>query len=169
VRTATAADIPAVRDLERRAGEPFRAIGLPTIADDEPPAVADLVAAVDRGRITVIDGTGAGEPDLVAWLWLSEADGDLFIEQVSVDPSCRGRRLGTALIGHAVNLARAAGRPGVGLTTFRTVPWNAPLYRRLGFSELTDDELGPDLRQIRDAERAAGLDVAPRVAMRRTV
>lgn len=42
-------------------------------------------------------------------------------------------------------------------------------FRSVGLSAIADDELGPDLRRIRDAEQAAGLDVSPRVAMRRTV
>jgi len=55
--------------------------------------------------------------------------------------------------------------PAVTLTTFEDVPWNAPLYRHLGFRELRDDELGPGLRAIRDRETAHGLDPARRVSM----
>jgi hypothetical protein len=41
------------------------------------------------------------------------------------------------------------------------------LYRRYGFDDLGDDELGPELLEIRAGERVRGLDVQPRVAMRR--
>jgi hypothetical protein len=56
--------------------------------------------------------------------------------------------------------------PAITLTTFTDVPWNGPLYRHLGFRVLTDDELGPELRALRDRETAHGLDPAQRACMR---
>ncbi|MDN5582421.1 GNAT family N-acetyltransferase [Corynebacterium sp. AOP34-AQ2-28] len=156
--------------MERRAGEPFRTVGLDVVADDDPPGVAELTAAVDAHHVLVVDGAGDGFTHLVAWLWVGLADGDLLIEQVSVDPSCRGRRLGTRLIALAVEHARARGFPGVCLTSFVDVPWNGPLYRSLGFLPLDASDLRPDLRPdlhaVRAAEQDAGLDVAPRAAFR---
>ncbi|HIW92232.1 MAG TPA: GNAT family N-acetyltransferase [Candidatus Corynebacterium avicola] len=165
MRTAILDDVEEIRSLERRAGAPFRDVGLDAIADDDPPDVGELSAAVGDGAVFVVDAPAR----LAAWLWLGRADGDLLIEQVSVDPANRGRRTGTRLVEYAVTLAREAGLPGVCLTTFSEVPWNAPLYRRLGFVELAPAELGDDLRRIRDAETAAGLDISPRIAMRRPV
>jgi hypothetical protein len=55
------------------------------------------------------------------------------------------------------------------LTTFSDVPWNAPLYRHLGFRVLDDDDIGPELRARRADEAARGLDPASRVCMRRDV
>lgn len=142
------------------------------VADDDPPSCSELTAAVDAHRVLVIDGdsSGAGDSDLVAWLWVELADGDLLIEQVSVDPSCRGRRLGTRLISLAVKHAQDRGFPGVCLTSFLDVPWNGPLYRSLGFLPLDAadlrPDLRPDLRAVRAAEQDAGLDVAPRAAFR---
>lgn len=138
------------------------------VADDDPPSCSELTAAVDAHRVLVIDGhsSGAGDSDLVAWLWVGLADGDLLIEQVSVDPSCRGRRLGTRLISLAVKHAQDRGFAGVCLTSFLDVPWNGPLYRGLGFLPLDAANLGPDLRAVRAAEQDAGLDVAPRAAFR---
>jgi hypothetical protein len=49
------------------------------------------------------------------------------------------------------------------------VPFNGPLYERYGFAAIPDEEMGPQLARIRDGERAAGIDVAPRIAMRRPV
>ena len=53
------------------------------------------------------------------------------------------------------------------LTTFRHVPWNQPLYEHLGYRELTDGEIGPELRSLMAEEAAHGLDPALRVAMRK--
>lgn len=164
-RTALPEDVPAIRALERRAGVPFRALGLTAVAEDDPPGVAELTEAARGSRILVIDSTT--DPGvLVAWLWWGHADGDLLIEQVSVDPVCRGQRLGASLISRAVEIARGRGLPGVSLTSFVDVPWNGPYYRRLGFVELQESELGPELQRIRSAEKDAGLDLRPRAAYR---
>jgi hypothetical protein len=53
----------------------------------------------------------------------------------------------------------------VSLTTYVDVAWNGPYYQRLGFRYLRDDELGEQLRAIRDREAASGLDRWPRAAM----
>lgn len=171
IRRATTTDVRDIQALERRAGGLFRDIGLDAIADDNPPSDDDLSAAIGDGKIHVVDAptTSPDRPRLAAWLWLGQADGDLLIEQVSADPAFRGQRIGARLVEYAVALARETGVPGVCLTTFSEVPWNGPLYRRLGFVEVPPTELGDDLRRIRVAEGAAGLDVSPRIAMRRPV
>lgn len=163
-RQALLRDIPLIRDLERRAGEPFRALGLDSIADDEPPGEEELAGPVAEGEIRVID---EGRPDgrLSAWLWLLPLDDGLHIEQVSVDPEHRGRGLGSGLVRWALAHAAERGLPEVTLTTFADVPWNGPLYRRLGFRVVGKDEMKPQLRLIREVERDLGLDVLPRVAM----
>jgi GNAT superfamily N-acetyltransferase len=171
-RAAVVSDIRAIRDLERRAGAPFRDIGLDVVADDEPPAVDVLTGAVRSGDVLVVEdhsSTEALERGPIAWIWLSTADDDLLVEQVSVDPLYRGRRIGCALIGKAGDRARAQGLPGIVLTTFRDVPWNGPLYHRLGFRTLQDAEIGPELRAVRRTETEAGLDVLPRVCLRRQI
>ena len=62
--------------------------------------------------------------------------------------------------------ARRRGDHALTLTTFRDVEWNGPYYARLGFEPIPDEQLGPELRAIRDREQADGLDVLPRQAMR---
>jgi hypothetical protein len=49
------------------------------------------------------------------------------------------------------------------------VPWNAPLYRHLGFRDLDPGEVGPELAAVRDHEATLGLDPALRTCMRRPV
>ncbi|CAN5517152.1 GNAT family N-acetyltransferase [soil metagenome] len=61
--------------------------------------------------------------------------------------------------------AHEKGLDGLTLTTFRDVPWNAPYYRRLGFTDLPDTEWGPHLRAKVAREAAAGLSRWPRVVM----
>ena len=112
---------------------------------------------------------GADEP--VAYLLLAVVDGNGHVEQVSVRPDHAGRRLGARLLDAAAAWAEAHGLEALTLTTYAEAPWNGPYYERLGFRSLTDAELTPGLRRIREREAARphGLDRWPRVAMRRAL
>ncbi|MGW1023654.1 GNAT family N-acetyltransferase [Streptomyces sp. NPDC002577] len=168
IRLAAPAELPALQDIERAAGEPFRALGMTAVADDEPPDLEMLERFRRAGRAWVaLDAPGAGDP--VAYLLSATVDGAEYIEQVSVHPRAARRGIGRLLIEHTAQRARAQGLPALTLSTFADVPWNAPYYARLGFRILDDAELTPGLRKIRAAEAEYGLDRWPRVFMRRPV
>ncbi|MDN6619390.1 MAG: GNAT family N-acetyltransferase, partial [Corynebacterium variabile] len=57
MREAEVTDIPGIRDLERRAGAPFREVGLDAVADDEPPTAETLRIAVRKGEVFVVEDT----------------------------------------------------------------------------------------------------------------
>lgn len=134
------------------------------VADDEPPGIALLEEFRRAGRAWVAV-EGAGSP--VAYLLSEPVDGAEHVEQVSVHPRAARHRIGEALIEHAADRAREAGREALTLTTYTDVPWNAPYYARIGFRVLAEAELTPGLRKIRAHEAELGLDRWPRVAMRR--
>ncbi|MFJ9839357.1 GNAT family N-acetyltransferase [Kitasatospora sp. NPDC101155] len=163
IRAVTEDELPLLSELERAAGAPFAAIGMPEVAEDEPPAPEELAHYLEHGVALVAqapDGTIAG------YLLAEPVDGALHIEQVSVHPDHARRGIGRALIDH---LARHEGTdaPALTLTTFADVPWNAPYYARCGFRPLADAELTPGLREIRRKEAEYGLDRWPRLCMRR--
>jgi GNAT superfamily N-acetyltransferase len=163
IRPVTAAELPALQDIERAAGAPFRDLGMAAIADDEPPALQVLERYRRTGRAWV----AADERDRpVAYLVCEPVDGALHIEQVSVHPDAARRGVGRILLAYAVDRAREEGLTGLTLTTFTEVPWNAPYYTRLGFRVLGEAELTPGLREIRAHERELGLDRWPRACMR---
>ncbi|MET9574790.1 GNAT family N-acetyltransferase [Streptomyces massasporeus] len=165
-RLATRAELPALQDIERAAGAPFRDLGMPEIADDEPPALDELERYRRAGRCWVAVDEG-DEGDLPAAYLLAEpVDGALHIEQVSVHPRAARRGVGRALLAHAADRAREEGLTALTLTTFTDVPWNAPYYARLGFRPLPEADLTPGLRAIRATEAAHGLDRWPRLCMR---
>lgn len=163
VRPPTEHELPELREIERRAGRVFADVGLAVVADDEPPPVEALSGHLGAGTIWV--AVADGHP--VAYATASEVDGEGHLDQVSVDPEYSRRGIGRDLIERVCGWAAAQGLPAVTLTTYRDLPWNGPLYVRYGFEPLSDDELGAQLREIRAGERARGLDVQPRVAMRR--
>ncbi|MGV9270018.1 GNAT family N-acetyltransferase [Kitasatospora sp. NPDC003701] len=161
IRTATREELPLLCALERAAGAPFAAIGMPEIAQDEPPAPEELAHFLDEGvALVALDAGGAP----VAYLLAEPVDGALHIEQVSVHPGHARRGIGRALIEH---LAAGTDAPALTLTTFADVPWNAPYYARCGFRPLTAGEVTPGLREIRRREAEHGLDRWPRLCMRR--
>ncbi|MGW6062454.1 GNAT family N-acetyltransferase [Streptomyces sp. NPDC055189] len=172
IRPATSAELPALQDIERAAGEAFRPLGMAAIADDEPPAIDLLESFRAAGRAWVAaeedrhgDGDSDGTP--VAYLISEPVDTAEHIEQITVHPRAARLRIGQALIEHTAERAREEGREALTLTTFADVPWNAPYYARIGFRVLAEAELTPGLRKIRAHEAELGLDRWPRVAMRR--
>ncbi|CAL9573973.1 GNAT family N-acetyltransferase [Streptomyces sp. enrichment culture] len=163
IRDARPEDLPLLQDVERAAGEPFRALGMGAVADDDPPPLKALEAYRAAGRVRVADLDGRP----VAYLIRDDVDGAAHVEQVSVHPDAARRGVGRALIEDLAADAAARGVPALTLTTFADVPWNAPYYARLGFRALPEAELTDGLRAIRRAEAAHGLDRWPRLCMRR--
>jgi ribosomal protein S18 acetylase RimI-like enzyme len=157
-------DIAVAQEIERAAGVAFIDVGLPEIAADEPFSSDELQRYIDRGHAWVVAPDGGR---VMGYLVTDVVDGFLHIEQVSVHPDAAHQGLGRRLIEHVASVARAEGRAALTLTTFRAVPWNAPYYERCGFRVVAEDDLGPELRAVRDHEATLGLDPALRVCMRR--
>lgn len=165
IREATETELTLLQALERAAGEPFRALGMARIADDEPPSLDDLDGYRRAGRAWVATVPGDAAP--AAYLLWEPVDDAAHIEQVSVHPRAARQGVGRALIGHTAGQATGAGLRALTLTTFTDVPWNAPYYARIGFRTLAETELTPGLRAVRAHEAGLGLDEWPRVCMRR--
>ncbi len=162
IRPATAADGDVLIAIERAAGERFRDVGMPEIADADPGSLDELAGYAQRGNSWVaLDERGLA----IGYVLVDLVDGNVHVEQLSVMPAAQGSGVGRALLEHVARWASAGGAPALTLTTFREVPWNAPLYEHLGFRTLAEDELGRELRALRDAETAHGLDPAGRVCM----
>lgn len=166
IRLAHERDIGHLAEIERAAGEAFRGIGMPEIADDDPLPDDVLKHGVSAGLLWV-----AGDDELgslpVAYL-LAEALGQrVHIEQVTVHPDHARQGIGARLIDTCESWAMARGYTMLTLTTFRDVPWNAPYYRRLGFVDVPRDQYPEELGGIVQREHEAGLYRWPRVTMRR--
>lgn len=164
IRQATEADLPVLQDIERSAGQVFRSVGMADIANDEPPSLAELQRYRET-RMAWVSVDGEDRP--VAYMIAEMVDENLHIEQISVHSSYARRGIGRELLEHVASWAIARGIPALTLTTFTEIPWNAPYYERCGFRAITDAQSGPELRDIRKAEAARGLDRWPRTSMRR--
>lgn len=136
-RRATEADLPAIVRLladdklgkgRERAGDAvsdayvqaFRAI-------ERQPGNAVIVAEGDGGQVV-----GCLQLTLIPGLSRTGMTRGQ-IESVRIDRAWRGRKLGEAMIGHAVDLAREAGCGLVQLATDKARPDALRFYERLGF------------------------------------
>ncbi|MBN1172633.1 MAG: GNAT family N-acetyltransferase [Micromonosporaceae bacterium] len=166
IRAVNLDELTVLQDIERAAGQCFRDIGMPEVAEDEPLSTGELARYHHAGLAWAM-ANDADAP--VAYLIADRVDGNLHVEQVSVHPDSARRGVGRSLLDHLAVHARGEGAPALTLTTFTQVPWNAPYYARCGFQLMDDTRLTPGLRRIREREAARGMDRWPRACMRRAL
>lgn len=87
----------------------------------------------------------------------------LHIDEFDVMQGHQGRGLGRRMMEQVIVWARGQGVTNLTLTTFSSIPWNAPFYASFGFEPL-GAEAPDELRAILTREGARGLP--DRVAMR---
>jgi ribosomal protein S18 acetylase RimI-like enzyme len=148
-----------LREIERAAGARFRDIGMQEITEGEPTPATILEERAKHGQLFTArrnDGAIAG---FLIW---SPKDGLAYIEEISVDPAHAGHKLAARMIDRLCEDVRAR-FARVSLATFRDVPWNAPYYAKLGFTEMRQSP-GPDHDETwrRQAEH---LDMSRRLFM----
>lgn len=118
-----------------------------------------------------VAGADAYRPHLLAQtLWMVD-DGDdpvaflaaraegarLHVDELDVRQDRQGHGLGRRLLAHAADWARAHGFITMSLTTFRSIPWNAPFYARVGFREWDPTDAPASVRQALRNEAAKGM------------
>lgn len=161
IRPAVEADLPLLVRIEVEAGALFRTVGLDEVAD-HPVHEDDFRPALNEERTWVAEHDG----EVAGYVYAEVVDENTHIEQVSVSPDHAGHGIGAELVRFVEAWSRNAGRPATTLTTFKDVPWNAPYYQRLGYREMTADEVGPELAATMAHEASLpGIRAADRCAM----
>ncbi len=150
-------DLPRLVEVNSAAGARFAEHGL-VLPEDNP---ANELLAADHVLVAVA-------PHPVGFAILKKLDEHAHLGELAVHPDYGRRGIGTTLLRGSCDWAREQGYPAITLTTFVDIPWNAPWYAARGFTELAEDEWGPGLRDQWEAERAAGIMVAPRIVMIRS-
>lgn len=146
-RRADLEDVQSYVDIKRAAAGLYRDLGMSFEVDDER-ASRDWPEHVQQSSAWVWE-----EDDRVAaYLVLRRLSASLHIDQVTVHPDFAGRRIGAKLIEVANDHAVRLGQEQLSLTTFETVPWNAPYYVRLGFTTVPEHALSPEMSRILDEE-----------------
>jgi GNAT superfamily N-acetyltransferase len=131
---------------------------------DEPADAASLRQAVAEARLWVAaaDDASAGVVGFALGRWCGP---DTHLQELDVVPAWGRRGIGRRLVAAVVDWAAARGRARVTLTTFVSVPWNAPFYERLGFAVLPEPDWTDALRETWEHERSLGLPMEHRVVM----
>jgi len=132
-----------------------------------------LELAPGPGRAAVLEAPGfalvavdhADHP--VGFAHVLEFDARFHLEQLSVHPQAQRRGVGAALLAAAELAVVNRGASVLTLRTFADVPWNAPFYRRQGY---TDVDLPLAMSALFDAEERLGLlRSGPRVTLAKQV
>ena len=159
-------ELPA---LEVDAAQAFREVGLDAIADEALAAEDDsdddgyYAHALRLGRLWVAVDDRDGH--LVGFTAAEELDGEAYVAEISVRAAHARRGLGRRLMTALIDWARQQGYREATLTTFRDIPFNGPFYRNLGFREIEPGADRPELAAARQAEKDAGVEIKPRIAM----
>ena len=142
----------AAQALLAEQGVPLHDLSVPGGIEEPTTWLLALVAELD-GRIVGMARLSQLSPAL------------LCLDQVSVDPRCAHKGVGSGLLLRVADVARTLGYTAITGTTFRDVVFNGPFYERLGCVE--DPEPHPVMLERRRVERALGLDqLGARVVMR---
>lgn len=163
IRAARAEDYPTLQEIERAAGTLFRDVGMPEIADAEPYDDDQLASAT-----ALFVATGEDD-EPIGYAMVELVDGHAHLGQISVMPERHGQGVGTRLLDAVVDWAREQGHAEVTLTTFRDVPFNAPLYAKRGYVVVPDADWTDGLRELVAREATLGLEPSIRVVMSRPV
>jgi ribosomal protein S18 acetylase RimI-like enzyme len=156
IRLAGPEDLDGLADIADRADSLFRVSG------HDLPIVVAVEDAPEPKAVFL-----AGAPT-VGFAELGEVDGEAYLAELAVIPGQMRRGYGTALVEACCDWALEHGYQAMTLTTFADIAWNAPFYRRLGFTEVT--ELTAGFVAVRAREQQVGLDaVGRRIVMRRTL
>jgi GNAT superfamily N-acetyltransferase len=159
-------ELPLLPEIERRASELFLAFPFTAELPADPSPLSEFETAERQGLLWVarLRAPGVTPDEPVGFAMVEDFGPHLHLEEVDVLPEHGRQGLGTRLVREVLKLA-VTRRRAVTLSTFRSIPWNAPFYARLGFRELADDDWSPALADRMREEAARGLTPDLRIAM----
>ncbi|GAA4199484.1 hypothetical protein GCM10022252_51300 [Streptosporangium oxazolinicum] len=158
VRWARPEELAGLVAVELAADGVFAQVGITF-----PPGTTMIEEIDDPSRVLV-----AGDPP-IGFALFGPVDGQLHLDQLAVHPDHGRRGAGGRLLEAVCEHAASTGFAAVTLTTYRDVSWNAPWYARRGFAVLDSAEWGPELDELVRHERELGIEIVPRVVMRRVL
>lgn len=88
------------------------------------------------------------------------------LHEISVEADFQGMGIGRKLLNYLIAESIRIKIPEISLTTYRDVSWNAPLYERLGFEELMQEDMSNELATTLAGEILNGANPQNRIAMR---
>lgn len=163
IRSAEPDEFTKLGEIERSAGELFRAHGMDDVAEGATVAPEFAISFARSGIALVAEADGT----LAGFSLAASYDRDAHLYEVSVSRDFQGAGIGRKLVETVNGWAKEKGFKAITLSTFSDVPWNAPFYETLGFRKLGHFEWTPAFHVLRAHEEAAGLDVDRRCFMKK--
>ena len=161
LRDTRIADIFRLQKIERAAAELFRDSDLIDIDTMAVIPMGDHITSVETGISIVAEVEGR-----VAGFVMGEMHDEVaYLRELDVDPAYQRRGIGAQLVTAYVQAAKAKTATAIYLSTFRAPPWNAPFYRRMGFTDVAHADYLPWMTAM-EAAQASFLDISTRVFMR---
>jgi len=150
IRLATNADCKLLPGIAASAGRAFSEIGMADVADDAAPPATAWEPHCESGTLFV----AVDEADRPFGFLAAGAQGALlFIYELSVAFERQRQGAARALMAAAEAKAKQLNLFEVYLTTFCDVPFNRPVYAKLGYVVVSDHELPSVLSPVMEAER----------------
>lgn len=141
IRMGKPDDIPALQAIEKKARTVYASFAGFEFVAASPPIAADRL-------ISGITFVAEVSKSLVGLALVQPMDGALYLANISVLPDASNRGVGARLLEGVSTHARATRATAITLATFRIPPWNAPWFRRHGFTTMPESEVGAGLQAI---------------------
>jgi GNAT superfamily N-acetyltransferase len=120
--------------------------------------------SAESGRLFIAEDA-RGVP--VGFAAFEPADGQLYLDQLSVVRAAMKNGIGRALLRRVVQEARSTGHDFLWLTTYSHLAWNRPFYEREGLVVVPESECGPRIRHHIEDQRRFLPVPEERIAMRK--
>lgn len=130
-------------------------------ANSAPNAAPDLLAAIQAQLMWV----ATNDDQVIGFVFAEPCADGLYVRELSVAAPWQQRGHGSALMTTLIETARARGDKQLVLTTDRSLPWNAPFYRRIGFEIVEGSAIPGEAQRRLEGQFAAGFDPVHRCAM----
>ena len=162
IRLAEFAELSFLNELENAAAMVFQDTNYALEINQAPLSLELLQRQQQQGLIWV---AAKENNQLVGFAVVLIIDKSPHLHELSVIPEYSRQGIGTELTHRIINGAKQKNFNQLTLSTFRDIPWNAPFYRKMGFSEINQSDISPGLENIRNQEAKAGLPIDERVLM----
>lgn len=133
----------ALHEIDRKGTLQIACHGFPSLAREPMPSI-EWYRDWLSDHIVFVAADTLNRP--VGFTVAAEAFGVYYLHMLSVDPRHGRRGVGAALLEANVARGRWAYHNAIALSTFRSVPFNAPFYARQGFVEADLAAVDPELR-----------------------
>lgn len=140
-------------EIERQASSVFVTAGMPEIvAGGE--AVTGFYEAFEATGLALV---ARSDNRPVGFALVAPLGDEAHLWELDVLPAFQRRGIGTALLAAAEDGARRRGHTVLSLSTFQSIPWNAPFYARHGYAIVPRSDYPPAFYLLDKVERLEGL------------